>query len=374
MQKGPESEDDMSKTDPFLKNPVEIQKKLIAAIAEDPKPARIMHICGTHERTIAKYGIRSLLPEGIDVLSGPGCPVCVTPDDDIDTAIILAKKGLTVVTFGDMLRVPGTEESLFDSRADGADVRMVYSINDAVKIAEEHPEKEIVFFSIGFETTIPTTAAAVLHGFPTNFSIYTSLKLTPPAINLLVQDINVDAFIAPGHVAVITGTVPYDEFAAAGYPIAVAGFESYDILLGIKMLLDQLKNGTAVVENAYIRAVKTEGNVIAQKMMGDVFDVSDVEWRGLGIIPGSGLILKDKYKEYDAAKRYKDLYAADLEKMREIRGKKKKHCICATILTGKATPADCPMFEKACKPSNPIGPCMVSDEGMCHSWYKYCRD
>jgi len=364
----------MSKTDPFLENPVEIQKKLVAAIAADPKPARIMHICGTHERTIAKYGIRSLLPKGIEVLSGPGCPVCVTPDDDIDTAILLAKKGLTVVTFGDMLRVPGTEESLFDARAEGADVRMVYSIDDAVKIAEEQPEKEIVFFSIGFETTIPTTAAAVLRGFPPNFSIYTSLKLTPPAISLLVQDINVDAFIAPGHVAVITGTLPYTDFANAGYPIAVAGFESYDILLGIKMLLNQLKNGTAVVENAYIRAVKTEGNMIAQKMMNDVFDVSDVEWRGLGIISGSGLVLKDKYKEYDAGIKYKDLYTKDLQKVREIRSKKKKNCICATILTGKATPADCPMFGKVCKPASPIGPCMVSDEGMCHSWYKYCRD
>ena len=365
----------MSKTDPFLENPVEIQKKLVAAIAADPKPARIMHICGTHERTISKYGIRSLLPEGIEVLSGPGCPVCVTPDDDIDTAIILAKKGLTVVTFGDMLRVPGTEESLFDARAEGADVRMVYSIDDAVKIAAEHPEKNIVFFSIGFETTIPTTAAAVLRGLPPNFSIYTSLKLTPPAISLLVQGVvNVDAFIAPGHVAVITGTIPYIDFANAGYPIAVAGFESYDILLGIKMILDQLKNGTTVVENAYIRAVKAEGNLIAQKMMDDVFDISDVEWRGLGIIPGSGLVLKDKYKEYDAGAKYKDLYAADLENIRVIRGKKKKNCICATILTGKATPADCPMFGKACKPSAPIGPCMVSDEGMCHSWYKYCRD
>jgi hydrogenase expression/formation protein HypD len=364
----------ISKTDPFLENPVEIQKKLVASIAADPKPARIMHICGTHERTIAKYGIRSLLPPEIEVLSGPGCPVCVTPDDDIDTAILLAKKGLTVVTFGDMLRVPGTEESLFDARAEGADVRMVYSIDDAVKIAKEQPEKEIVFFSIGFETTIPTTAAAVLRGFPDNFSIYTSLKLTPPAIRLLVQDINVDGFIAPGHVAVITGTVPYEEFAAFGYPIAVAGFESYDILLGIKMLTDQLKNGTAIVENAYIRAVKTEGNKIALKMMDDVFDVSDVEWRGLGIIPKSGLTLNDKFKKYDAGIKYKELYSGDLEKIREIRSRKKKNCICATILTGKATPADCPMFEKACKPTNPIGPCMVSDEGMCHSWYKYCRD
>ncbi|MDR2945010.1 MAG: hydrogenase formation protein HypD [Methanosarcinales archaeon] len=364
----------MTKTDPFVKNPVEVQKKLIETIAASPKPARIMHICGTHERTIAKYGIRSLLPDRIEVLSGPGCPVCVTPDDDIDTAILLAKSGLSVVTFGDMLRVPGTEESLFDARAEGADVRMVYSIDDAVKFAEENPEKEVVFFSIGFETTIPTTAAVVRRGLPSNFSICTSLKLTPPAIRLLVQDINVDAFIAPGHVAVITGTVPYEEFAAKGYPIAVAGFESYDILLGIKMLLDQISAGTAVVENAYMRAVKTEGNPIAVKMMNEVFDVVDVEWRGLGIIPKSGYRLKEKYKDYDASVKFKNIYEEKLRELREIRSKKKKNCICAAILTGKATPADCPMFEKVCKPANPIGPCMVSDEGMCHSWYKYCRD
>ena len=364
----------ITKADPFVKNPVEVQKKLVEKISAYPKSARIMHICGTHERTIAKYGIRSLLPDRIEVLSGPGCPVCVTPDDDIDTAVLLAKKGLTVVTFGDMLRVPGTEESLFDARGEGADVRMVYSIDDAVKLARENPEKEIVFFSIGFETTIPTTAAAVLRGFPDNFSIYTSLKLTPPAIQLLVQDINVDAFIAPGHVAVITGTVPYDEFAEKGYPIAVAGFESYDILLGIQMLLDQLENGESATENAYMRAVKTNGNPIAIKMMNDVFDVMDAEWRGLGIIPKSGYCLKEEYKKYNAGLKFKELYEADLEDLRKIRSKKQKNCICATILTGKATPADCPMFEKACKPTNPIGPCMVSDEGMCHSWYKYCRD
>lgn len=364
----------MAKTDPFVKNPAEVQKKLIEQISAYPKPARIMHICGTHERTIAKYGIRSLLPNHIEVLSGPGCPVCVTPDDDIDAAVLLAKSGKTVVTFGDMLRVPGTEESLFDARAEGADVRMVYSIDDAVKLAETNPDKEIVFFSIGFETTIPTTAAAVLRGLPPNFSVYTSLKLTPPAIQLLVQDINVDAFIAPGHVAVITGTVPYEEFAGAGYPIAVAGFESYDILLGIKMLLDQLSEGKADVQNAYMRAVKTDGNPIAIEMMNAVFEMTDAEWRGLGIIPNSGYRLKEKYKEHDAALKYQKEYEEALTELRDIRRRKTKNCICASILTGKATPGDCPMFGKACLPTRPVGPCMVSDEGMCHNWYKYCRD
>ncbi|WNY27058.1 hydrogenase formation protein HypD [Methanolapillus ohkumae] len=366
--------DTISKTDPILENPVEIQKKLIETISKEPKAARIMHICGTHERTISKFGIRSLLPPEIEVLSGPGCPVCVTPDNDIDTAIILAKKGLTVVTFGDMLRVPGTEESLFDARAEGADVRMVYSIDDAVKIANENPEKKIVFLAIGFETTIPTTAAAILRGLPSNFYIFTSLKLTPPAIDLLIQDINVDAFIAPGHVAVITGTAPFSSFEKMGYPVVVAGFESYDILLAVAMLQKQLKEGAAKIENAYPRAVKAEGNKIALKMMDDVFDVSDSDWRGLGTIPNSGFVLKEKYKDHNAAILFYDLYKDELTRLEEVRKKKKKNCICATILTGKATPEKCPMFKKACTPSTPVGPCMVSDEGMCHSWYKYNRD
>ncbi|MDV0447094.1 Hydrogenase maturation factor HypD [Methanosarcinaceae archaeon Ag5] len=366
--------DFISKTDPFLENPIEIQKKLIDNISKNPMPARIMHICGTHERTIAKFGIRSLLPPEIEVLSGPGCPVCVTPDNDIDTAIILAKKGLTVVTFGDMLRVPGTEESLFDARAEGADVRMVYSIDDAIKIAADNPDKKIVFLAIGFETTIPTTAAAVLRGLPSNFYIFTSLKLTPPAIDLLIQDINVDAFIAPGHVAVITGTEPFTNFEKLGYPVVVAGFESYDILLAIALLEKQMKAGEAKIENAYPRAVKPEGNKIALKMMDDVFDVSDSEWRGLGIIPNSGFVLKEKYANHNAAVQFFDLYKDEISRLAEVRQKKKKHCICATILTGKANPSNCPMFGKKCTPTTPVGPCMVSDEGMCHSWYKYCRD
>ncbi|WNY24868.1 hydrogenase formation protein HypD [Methanolapillus millepedarum] len=366
--------DFISKTDPFLENPIEIQKKLIENISKNPKPARIMHICGTHERTIAKFGIRSLLPPEIEVLSGPGCPVCVTPDNDIDTAIVLAKKGLTLITFGDMLRVPGTEESLFDARAEGADVRMVYSIDDAIKIAADHPDKKIVFLAIGFETTIPTTAAAVLRGLPENFYIFTSLKLTPPAIDLLIQDINVDAFIAPGHVAVITGTAPFSNFEKLGYPVVVAGFESYDILLAVALLQKQLKAGDAKIENAYPRAVKPEGNKIALKMMNDVFDVADSEWRGLGIIPNSGFVLKEKYADHNAAIQFFDLYKDELKRLEEVRQKKKKNCICATILTGKATPANCPIFGKKCTPTTPIGPCMVSDEGMCHSWYKYCRD
>lgn len=357
-----------------IRDAAALQKKLLEKINDDPKPARIMHICGTHERTISKYGIRSLLSKDIEVLSGPGCPVCVTSDDDIDAAIILAKAGMTVVTFGDMLRVPGTEESLFDARSEGADVRMVYSVDDAVKMALAEPEKPFVFFAIGFETTIPTSAAAVLRGLPPNLCLYTSLKLTPPAMDLLISDIRVDAFIAPGHVATITGTAPFASFEKMGYPVAVAGFESYDILYAIYLLEKQLKEGRAVVENAYPRAVRAEGNQIALKMTDQVFDVSDAEWRGLGVIPGSGLVLKEEYSANDASVRYADILQKELPHLREIRRNKKKNCICSTILTGKATPDKCPAFGKKCTPMTPVGPCMVSDEGMCHNWYKYNRN
>lgn len=353
------------------KKAVDIQKKLLEKINENPKPARIMHICGTHERTIAKYGLRSLLPKSVEVLSGPGCPVCVTPDDDIDTAIILAKKGYTVITFGDMLRVPGTEESLFDARSSGADVRMVYSIDDAVKIAKGNPEKEFIFFAIGFETTIPMTAAAVKRGIPENMKILTSFKQTPPAMEFLIRDINVDAFIAPGHVAAITGTNNLKFFEEKGYPVVVAGFESYDVLYAILLLENQLKQNIAKVENAYPRVVKEEGNKIALKMIDDVFETSDSEWRGLGIIPKSSFIFRKEYENIDAGIQYKNYYTKELEELREKRKSKKKNCICALILTGKKTPENCPVFGKQCTPASPIGPCMVSDEGMCHNWYRY---
>lgn len=355
----------------FSKETVEIQKKLIEKIKENPKPARIMHICGTHERTIAKFGLRSLLPKSIEVLSGPGCPVCVTPDDDIDAAVILAKKGLTIVTFGDMLRVPGTEESLFDARSAGSDIRMVYSIDDAVKLAYENPDKQFVFFAIGFETTIPMTAAAVKRGVPKNFSVFTSLKRTPPAMEFLIRDISVDAFIAPGHVATITGIAPFSMFKKKKYPVVVAGFEAYDVLYAILLLQNQLKAGTYNIENAYPRAVKDEGNKIALKLMDEIFEISDSEWRGLGIIPESSLVFKKEYADIDARKKYKNLYEKDLKELQTIRKNKRKNCICADILTGKATPAECSVFGKRCTPSAPIGPCMVSDEGMCYSWYRY---
>ncbi|AKB74269.1 [NiFe] hydrogenase metallocenter assembly protein HypD [Methanosarcina lacustris Z-7289] len=359
-----------------LSKPVvpELEKKLLERIKDSEVSLRIMHVCGTHERTIAKYGLRNLLPERIEVISGPGCPVCVTPEEDINIALALAKSGVTIVTFGDMMRVPGSAESLLDVKSEGADVRMVYSIDDAIVLAEKKPELEVVFFGIGFETTVPSNAAALLRNTPENFSLFASQKQTPPAINFLASDTNVDAFIAPGHVATIIGTEPFEPLAENGFPVVVSGFEAGDILLGINLLQDQVEKGISRVDNGYPRAVKPEGNQIAQKIMDRVFETSDSEWRGIGKIEASGLVLRKEFEEKDAAKKYEDLYASALEDVRKKAERKdKKRCICAAILTGKAKPSQCPNFGESCTPKSPAGPCMVSQEGMCYNWFKYAR-
>jgi hydrogenase expression/formation protein HypD len=353
----------------------EFEKKLLKRIKSSKIPLRIMHVCGTHERTIAKYGLRSVLPENIEVISGPGCPVCVTPEEDVNVAIALAKSGATVVTFGDMMRVPGSAESLLDAKSEGADVRMVYSIDDAIALAEKKPELEVVFFGIGFETTVPANAAALLRKIPENFSLLASQKKTPPAIELLARDANVDAFIAPGHVATIIGTKPFEPLAEKGFPVVVSGFEPGDILLGISLLQLQAEEGISRLDNGYPRAVKPEGNQIALKMMDKVFETSDSEWRGIGRIENSGLALRKEFEEKDAAKKHEDLYASALEDVRKKVGRKdKKRCICAAILTGKAKPSQCPNFGKDCTPKSPAGPCMVSQEGMCYNWFRYSRE
>jgi hydrogenase expression/formation protein HypD len=354
---------------------LELEKKLLEIIRGSKKPLRIMHVCGTHERTIAKYGLRSILPNNIEVISGPGCPVCVTPEDDINVAIALAKSGATVVTFGDMMRVPGSAESLLDAKSEGADVRMVYSIDDSITLAEKKPELEVVFFGIGFETTVPANAAALLRKTPENFSLLVSQKRTPPAIELLARDTSVDAFIAPGHVATIIGTKPFEPLTKRGFPVVVSGFEARDILLGINLLQTQVEEGSSRVDNGYPRAVRPEGNQIALKLMDEVFKTSDSEWRGIGRIENSGLVLRKEFEEKNAAKKHEDLYASALEEVRKKVGRNdKKHCICAAILTGKAKPSQCPNFGKDCTPKSPAGPCMVSQEGMCYNWFRYSRD
>ncbi|WMW25147.1 hydrogenase formation protein HypD [Methanolobus sediminis] len=347
------------------------ESELLEKIRVLSRPVRIMHICGTHERTISRYGLRDVLPAEIEVLSGPGCPVCVTPEEEIDRAIALAESGVIITSFGDMMRVPGSNGSLMDARSRGCDVRMVYSIDDAIAIAKKDPRSKVVFFAIGFETTAPTNAAAILRNPPENFSLLLSHKLTIPAVSELIKEIEVDAFIAPGHVCTIIGVHPFQQFAEQGFPIVAAGFEAVDLLLSIVMILEQMNgSGKYSAENAYPRAVRDEGNVRAQEMMYRVFEITDSQWRGLGTIKGSGLKLNPEFAKYDASVIYADLIS---EKMKNISYEKSASslCHCAEILKGKEKPDNCPLFSKKCTPSTPVGSCMVSQEGMCYNWYRY---
>jgi len=356
-----------------------IEQKLISRINEHATPLRIMHVCGTHERTISKYAIRDIIPEEVQLLSGPGCPVCVTPVEDIDFAIALARSGKVITSFGDMMRVPGTTGSLFDARSEGYDIRMVYSIDDAIKIAKDNPTQEIVFFGIGFETTAPSNAAALLRGIPENFSILTSHKLMPPAMEILTQDTNVDGFLAPGHVSTIIGTHPYDPISEKGFPIVATGFEVLDVLLGIAMVQDQIESGRSCVENAYPRCVNVEGNLKAREMLYQVFKENDSDWRGIGMIENSGLALKKEFEQFDAVNVHADIYDKTSHEKRasEIDNHENclyEGCICAGILTARAEPSQCPLFGRRCSPEDPVGPCMVSLEGTCYNWYKYTRN
>lgn len=338
--------------------------RLIRSLMPD-RPVRLIHVCGTHEQAITKHGIRSLLPADLDVLSGPGCPVCVTPAEDIDRVIAIAKSGVTVLTYGDMLRVPGSKMSLADARAEGADVRIVYSVNDAVRMAEQSAG-DIVFFGIGFETTTPSNAAVLVNQPPPNFSIFASHRLIPPAMDALIDDgldLDIDGFIAPGHVATIIGTQPYERFAKMGYPIVVAGFEPIDILFAIIMILGQIRGGKAVVENAYTRAVNDSGNTKARELVDRVFEVVDAKWRGIGRISDSGLAIRSEFGDHDARLRY-DI---KIDPPRDLN----PGCSCSQVLRALKTPDECKLFGGVCTPQTPYGPCMVSAEGTCHNWWRY---
>ena len=319
---------------------------------------RVMHVCGTHEAAIAKYGIRSVLPKQMKIVMGPGCPVCITPQGEIDAAVELAERGCIVCTYGDLLRVPGSKSSL--EKVDG-DVRIVQGITKAVEIAREHPDREVVFISVGFETTVPTVAATLMTAPPENFSVLVSHRLVPPAMEWLMAqgEASLDGFILPGHVCAVMGYHEYEQFKV---PQVVAGFEPEDVLLGLLMLAEQIENGEAKVENAYPRVVSREGNVKAQRLMHEVFTPTDVEWRGFPVIPNSGLMLKPEFEQYDAQKKFDLVY----EKVT-----KKAGCICDQVLRGIADPTDCKLFGKVCTPRVPVGPCMVSHEGACRIWHQY---
>jgi hydrogenase expression/formation protein HypD len=306
------------------------------------------------------------LPKTVDVIAGPGCPVCIIPAAEIDEAIALALKGVTITTFGDLLRVPGSEMSLQDARAQGGDVRIIYSVSDAVKMAEKEPNRDFAFFAIGFETTAPSTAVAILNKPPSNLSFLVSHRLIPPVMELLlgIGDLHIDGFIAPGHVSTIIGMEPYEIFPKAyRMPTIVAGFEPLDVLFAISMLLRQMQSGEAKLENEYSRAVTWEGNVKAQRLMNQVFNVTAGRWRGIGKVPASALALKDEFDKYDARKKYnvKTEHARDL-----LPG-----CLCHLVMIGKIKPPECKLYMKQCTPQAPRGACMVSMEGTCRIWAKH---
>jgi len=324
---------------------------------------KFCHVCGTHEWTITHHGLRALLPKNVEVIAGPGCPVCIVPAAEIDEAVQLALEGVVVACYGDVLRVPGSELSLLDARARGGDVRVVYSVGDAVRMANAESGKQFAFFAVGFETTAPSTAVEVLNRPPCNLSFLVSHRLIPPAMELLlgVGDLQIDGFIAPGHVSTIIGLKPYEVFPGAyRMPVVVAGFEPLDVLFAISMLLNQLHQKKATLENEYVRAVSAEGNLKAQELIKRVFDVVDGNWRGLGRLPSSALGLKLEFKEYDARKKY----SLHVENGQDL----PPGCMCHLIMIGKLKPNECPLFLNACKPQSPKGACMVSMEGTCRIW------
>jgi hydrogenase expression/formation protein HypD len=348
----------------------EIARSLIERIAETSRrPIRLMEVCGTHTMSIFRHGIRSVLPETITLLSGPGCPVCVTDQADIDAFVALSRTPQVIVaTFGDLMRVPGTESSLQLERAAGADIRIVYSTFDAVKIAAENPDRKTVFLGVGFETTAPTVAASLLAAKDQglgNFFVFSACKTVPPALEALMQfpGMAIDGFILPGHVSVILGEDGYRPFFDRHrIPCVITGFEPVDILEGIHRLAHQTETGAPALENAYGRAVTAEGNRKARQLMEAVFEPAAVSWRGLGTIPESGLAVRDAFADFDAARRF----ALELPEPVEPKG-----CACGDILTGVKTPPECALFRTVCTPMDPVGPCMVSSEGTCAAYYRY---
>ena len=333
------------------------------------KEIRLMEVCGTHTMSIARSGIKQLLPDTITLLSGPGCPVCVTSQTEIDKFIKLSQiRDVIVTTFGDLMRVPGTDSSLLKERAEGADVRIVYSTLDCLEIAQKNPDKEVVLLGVGFETTAPTIASAIINAKKQNvknFSVISSHKLVPPALTGLLQnaEVKVDGFICPGHASVIIGGKAYVPIIEDYHvPCVVAGFEPVDILQSIYMLVKQVENNEAKIEIAYKRVVNFEGNAKAREVMYEVFDPYDAPWRGIGVIPQSGLKIRSKYQNYDAENKFDII----VEEAPEPKG-----CACGEILSGTKTPHDCSLFGNKCTPDDPVGPCMVSTEGTCAAYYKY---
>jgi len=351
----------------------EISKSLIEKIkTASKKNIRLMEVCGTHTVSIFRSGIRSVLPRTISLLSGPGCPVCVTDQAEVDAFIELARiDDVIITTFGDLMRVPGTKSSLQKERAAGRDIRVVYSTVDALEIARKNPAKKVVFLGVGFETTAPTIAAAILTAAQQdvkNFSVISAHKLVPPALEALMsaEAVKIDGFILPGHVSVIIGLKSYQPFFDQyKIPCVVAGFEATDILQAIKLLVDMLESDNPDLDNAYRRAVTLDGNTKAQQILDEIFETADACWRGIGVIPRSGLRIREAYAGHDAQK----LFNLELPDAKTPKG-----CACGEILTGTKTPPECALYKNVCTPMEPVGPCMVSTEGTCAAYYKYHSD
>ena len=335
------------------------------------RPWTIMEVCGGQTHSLVKNGLLQLLPDKVRMVHGPGCPVCVTPLHQIDKAVYLAEeKGVILCSYGDMLRVPGSKRSLLEAKAAGADVRILYSPLEAVKIARENPGREVVFFAVGFETTAPANALSVIHAVRagvSNYSILTSHVLVPPAMEAVMNDeeSNIDGFLAAGHVCTIMGIDEYYPLAERyQIPLVVTGFEPVDLVQGILMVVRQLEKGTCQLENQYSRVVRPEGNPEARKMIGQVFEIADREWRGIGNIPMSGYELRPEFSAYDANKKF----AVNIEKVPES-----AECIAGLVLKGIKKPHECPQFGKKCKPQSPLGAPMVSSEGACAAYYHFSQ-
>ncbi|WP_269585418.1 hydrogenase formation protein HypD [Roseibium sp. Sym1] len=360
----------------------ELAKTVAEAIRREARPERtynIMEFCGGHTHAIFRYGVKDLMPENVRFVHGPGCPVCVLPVRRLDDAVEIAERhGVILCTYGDMMRVPGTKQrSLIRAKADGADIRMVYSTLDALKIARDNPDREVVFFAIGFETTTPPTAVAIRQAEKEglrNFSVFCNHVLTPSAISHILQSpevrelgtVRIDGFLGPSHVSSVIGSEPYEYFAEEfGKPVVIAGFEPLDVMQSALMLIRQINEGRHEVENEYTRVVTREGNLKAQSLVSEVFELrTSFEWRGLGTVPYSALKIREAHAAFDAERRFE----VSEKKSREV-----KSCECPAILRGVKKPTDCKLFGTVCTPDTPMGSCMVSSEGACAAYWTYGR-
>ena len=342
--------------------------RLEALMDDIGRPVSVMHVCGSHEQAIAKFGLRSMLPDGLAVRMGPGCPVCVTNMPEVDEAVSLATEGAIVATYGDMYRVPGTTGSLADASATGADVEIIYSASDVVEIARDNPDRDVVFFATGFETTAAPTAAVLKADPPENVSVLSAHKYVPPAMEVVAElpDTDIDGFLAAGHAATITGYGLFEPFVEEyETPVVVGGFEPLDVLLGLERLLEHIRDGTAGLENAYPRCVTREGNTAALETMWEVFEPVAGEWRGIAEIPGANLELREEYAAYNAREVF------DIEPDSGAGDPLTEQCLCGDIMAGTADPDDCDLFGEECTPGTPVGACMVSSEGPCKIWLEY---